>query len=120
MGVKLILPLFLMLVSLFVVSCTSETDVGPEPKLYIVEEPKPKVFVAGDENPINWIDSTKPQRHEIDTVRALRDYEDNLKEFEFESRFSNVRRVVVNELGQSELIVGYEEEIDNPGFEEIK
>jgi len=119
MGVKSILPLLLILGALFIVSCTSQEEIKPNPKLYIVEEPKPLIFVIGEENPISWIDSTKPQRQELNMIRALRDYEDDLEEFEFESRLSNVRRIIVNDFGQSELIVGYEKELDNPGFEKV-
>ena len=120
MGVKLILSLVLIFVLLFIVSCSSKSYANLEPKLYIVGESNPIVFVAGEKSNIAWIDATKHQRHELNTIRALREYEDDLEEFYFDSKLSNVRRIVVNELGQSKLIVGYEEEIDNPGFEEIR
>ena len=119
MGVKLILPLFLIFVSLLIISCTSEIDVKPEPKLYIVEEPQPKVFVVGEKSNIAWIDATKPQRHQLNTIRALRDYDDELEEFEFESRLSNVRRIIKNDFKQRELVVGYDKDLDNPGFEKV-
>ncbi len=116
MGVKSILFVIpLVVFSFLIVSCTSEQEIKPEPKLYIVEEPQPKVFVIGENSNIAWIDATKPQRHELNKVRALRDYEDELEEFEMESKF---RRVVRSADGDT--IFGYLKEVDNPGFEEIK
>lgn len=116
MGVKSILFIILLVVfSLFTVSCTSKQEIKPEPGLYIVEEPQPKVFVVGEKSNIAWIDTTKPQRHELNRIRALRDYEDELEEFEMKSKF---RRVVRSADGDT--IFGYLKEVDNPGFEEIK
>ncbi len=116
MGVKTILSITLLAIfSFFIVSCASEKEIKPEPKLYILEEPQPKVFVIGEKSNIAWIDNTKPQRHELNKIRALRDYEDGLEEFEMESKF---RRVVRSADGDT--IFGYLKEVDNPGFEEIK
>lgn len=116
MGVKSILFIILLVIfSLFIVSCASEQEIKAEPKLYIVEEPKPMVFVVGEKSNISWIDTTKPQRHELNKIRALRDYEDELEEFEMESKF---RRVVRSADGDT--IFGYLKEVDNPGFEETK
>ena len=121
MGVKSILfVITLVVLSLFIVSCSSKNEIMTEPNLYIVEEPQPKVFVVGEKSNIAWIDATKPQRHELNKIRALRDYGDDLEEFEFESRFSNVRRIIKNDFGQRELVAGYDKELDNPGFEKIK
>ena len=115
MGVKSILFIIpLVVFSLFIVSCTSGQEIKPEPKLYILEEPQPKVFVIGEKSNIAWIDATKPQRHELNRIRALRDYEDNLEEFEMESKF---RRVVRSADGDT--IFGYLKEVDNPGFEKV-
>jgi len=116
MGIKLrlfIIPLAVF--SFFIVSCTSEPEIKSGPKLYIAEEPKPMVFIVGEENPVSWIDSTKPQRRELNTIRALRGYEDDIEEFEMKSKF---RRVVRSTDGDT--IFGYLKEVDNPGFEEIK
>ena len=116
MGVKSILFIIpLVAFSLFIVSCASEQEIKPEPKLYIVEEPQEKIFVIEDRNPISWVDATKPQRHELNQIRALRDYEDELEEFEMKSKF---RRVVRSADGDT--IFGYLKEVDNPGFEEMK
>ncbi len=115
MGVKTILFIILLVAfSLFIVSCASKQEIKPEPKLYIVEEPQPMVFVIGENSNIAWIDNTKLQRHELNTIRALRDYEDDLEEFEMESKF---RRVVRSADGDT--IFGYLKEVDNPGFEEM-
>lgn len=115
MGVKSILFIIpLVVFSLFIVSCTSEQEIKPESKLYIAEEPQEKIFVIDDHNPISWVDSTQPQRHKLNKVRALRDYEDELEEFEMESKF---RRVVRSADGDT--IFGYLKEVDNPGFEKV-
>ena len=75
MGVKSILFIIpLVVFSLFIVSCASEQEIKPEPKLYIMEEPQEKIFVIEDHNSISWVDNTKLQRHELNRVRALRDY----------------------------------------------
>ena len=116
MGVKSILFIIpLVIFSFLIVSCASEQEIKQEPKLYILEEPQPKIFVIGEKNDIAWIDATKSQRHELNRIRALRDYEDDLEEFEMESKY---RRVVRSADGDT--IFGYLKEVDNPGFEEIK
>lgn len=115
MGVKSILFIILLVVfSLFIVSCSFEDETKPEPKLYILEEPQERIFVIEDHNPISWVDATKPQRHELNKVRSLKDYEDDLEEFEMKSKF---RRVVRSADGDT--IFGYLKEVDNPGFEEV-
>ena len=116
MGVKSILFIIpLVVFSLFIVSCDFKQQKEPEPKLYIIEEPQPKVFVIGEKSNIAWIDATKPQRHELNRIRALRDYEDNLEEFEMKSKYMRVVRSA-----DGDTIFGYLKEVDNPGFEEIK
>lgn len=115
MGVKSILFVIpLVVFSFFIVSCSSEDEIKLGHKLYIVEEPQPKVFIVGEKSNIAWIDTTKSQRHQLNTIRALRDYEDELEEFEMESKF---RRVVRSADGDT--IFGYLKEVDNPGFEKV-
>ena len=115
MGIKSILFIIpLVVFSFFIVSCTSEQEIKPEPKLYILEEPQEKIFVIGDQNTISWVESTQLQRHELNRKRSLRDYEDELEEFEMKSKF---RRVVRSADG--DIIFGYLKEVDNPGFEEV-
>lgn len=115
MGVKSILFIIpLVVFSFFIVSCDSEQETKPEPKLYIVEEPQEKIFVVGEKNNILWIDTTKSQRHELNTIRALRDYEDELEEFEMKSKFKRVVRSA-----DGDTIFGYLKEVDNPGFEKV-
>lgn len=114
MGVKLILPVFLIGM-LFIVSCASETQEKPAtPKLYIVEEPHAKVFVVDGKNPFEWVEETKPRRNGLNSARLLREDMETQEEFEIKSKLKNVRRVV-----DDELIVGFDEEIDNPKFKEI-
>ena len=116
MGVKSILFIIpLVVFSLFIVSCASEQEIKPEPKLYILEEPQEKIFVIEDRNLISWVDTTKLQRHELNKIRALRDYGDDLEEFEMESKFRKVVRSA-----DGDTIFGYLKEVDNPGFDEIK
>ena len=116
MGVKSILFIIpLVVFSLFIVSCSSEQEIKPEPKLYILEEPQEKIFVIEDYNPLGWVDSTQPQRHELNKVRALRDYEDEIEEVEMKSKFKRVVRSA-----DGDTIFGYLKEVDNPGFKEIK
>ena len=54
-------------------------------------------------------------RQELNRIRALRDYEDELEEFEFESRFSNVLRRI-----DGKTVLGYDKDLDNPGFEKVE
>ena len=115
MGVKSILFVIpLVVFSLFIVSCASE-EIKPEPQLYILEEPQEKIFVIGEYDSLSWADATKPQRHDLNRIRALRDYGDNIEEFEMKNKF---RRVVRSADGDT--IFGYLKEVDNPGFEEVK
>lgn len=122
MRVKLILFIIGLLL---IVSCTSEPEIKVSvPVIYVVgesqaAEPQVKTFVIGEENSLAWFEETKQERYRQNLRRSIDDHEDEQEEFEFKSRFSNVRRIIENELGQSELIVGYDKELDNPGFEEV-
>lgn len=100
---------------LFIVSCTSELgEKQIMPKLYIVEEPQPKIFVTGETSPFEWVEQTKSIRNELNSARALREDKDKQEEFEIKSKLKNVRRVI-----DGEFIVGYDKEIDNPEFKEV-
>ncbi len=37
----------------------------------------------------------------------------------FRQKFANVRRIIDNDLGESELIIGYDKGLDNPNFKEV-
>ena len=54
------------------------------------------------------------KRNELNKIRALRDDEDDQEEFEFKSRLKNVKRSI-----DGEMIIGYEQELDNPDFKEV-
>ncbi|MDP7244699.1 MAG: hypothetical protein QF568_05115 [Flavobacteriales bacterium] len=118
MGVKLILSILFVIGLFLIVSCTSEPKVEPSvPTIYIagaVEEPQVKTFVVGEENSLSWIEETKEKRHELNMIRYSEEYEDELEEFELKSRLKNVRRSVDNE-----LIVGFDDELDNPRWKEV-
>ena len=122
MRVKLIL--FIIGLS-FIVSCTPEPEIKISvPVIYIVgesqiAEPQIKTFVIEEENSLAWFKETKQQRYQQNLRRSIDEHEDEQEEFEFESKFRNVRRIVDNDFGQSEIIKGYDEEFDNPGFEEV-
>lgn len=122
MRVKLIL--FIIGLS-FIVSCTPEPEIKISvPVIYIVgesqiAEPQIKTFVIEEENSLAWFKETKQQRYQQNLRRSIDEHEDEREEFEFESKFRNVRRIVDNDFGQSEIIKGYDKELDNPGFEEV-
>jgi hypothetical protein len=120
MGVKLKLSILLVFGALLISSCSFETlDKKAKPRLYVAEEAGPKTFVVGDKGDFGWIDNTRVHRQALNELRALRDYEDDIEEFEIESRLSNVGRSFVNDLDQSVFIVGFDEELDDPGFEKV-
>ncbi|MFH0867927.1 MAG: hypothetical protein V1831_01320 [Candidatus Woesearchaeota archaeon] len=119
MGVKLILFSLIVIMALFIVSCTSEPEIVPSlPAIYVVssvsEEPSVKTYVIGEDDPLLWYDGTGEARHELNMARYAEEYEDDQEEFELKSKLSNVRRVVDNE-----LIIGYDEELDNPRWVEV-
>ena len=87
--------------------------------VFVVEEPQPKIFVIGDENPLAWFDETKQQRYQQNLRRNIDEYQDELEEFEIKSKLRNVRRTFENEFGEKELIVGFDKELDNPDFKEV-
>jgi len=122
MGVKLILSILiaasvlLAIGLLFAFNLSSDQTMLNEhgnPKIYIVKEPKPNVYIVGETS--DWVEETKTQRYELNKIRAVREASDNQKEFELISKLSNVRRIV-----DGELIVGYDKDIDNTGWKEVK
>ena len=117
MGVKLTLFTLFVAVSLFIVICTYNAQEEPmqgKPAIYIVQESKPKTFVVEEENSVAWLEETKEKRHELNIMRYTKEYEDEQEEFEMQSKLSNVRRII-----DHELIVGYDEELDNPRWVEV-
>ena len=109
MRVKLII--FLIGV-LLIAGCTSQ----PQGKkvIYTVEEPQEKTFVVEQKNPLSWMEETKDERLQQNVRRFLDEDEDDLEEFELESKLNNVRRII-----DGKLIIGYDQELDNPDFKEV-
>jgi hypothetical protein len=122
MGIKLLLLSILFITGLlFIISCTSESEVNPSvPLIYIiegtqtVEESQVKTFVVAEEDSSAWYEETKGKRHELNVIRYTNEYEDEQEEFEIKSRLKNVVRSV-----DGELIVGFDEELDNPRWVEV-
>ena len=123
MGVKSVLYIVFAMGLLFLSSCAYEQPVKEqqwEPIIYVVnerqisEQPQVKTFVIEEKDSLAWAEETKSKRNELNTVRAVREDEDSQKEFELKSKLSNVRRTV-----DDELIIGYDEELDNPRWMEV-
>lgn len=119
MGIKLILSSLFVVGLLLIVSCTSKPEVEPSvPAIYIVspvaEESQVKTFVVGEEDYLAWYEETKEERYHQNLRRTIDEYKDKQEEFELKSKLSNVRRAV-----DDELIIGYDEELDNPRWKEV-
>ena len=120
MGVKLILSVLLiasvlLTFGLLLISCSCETEEKPAmPTIYIIGDSKPKTFVVSEQDPLAWFEETKEDRNELNMIRYTDEYEDDQEEFEIKSQYSNVRRII-----DHEVIVGYDEELDNPRFKEV-
>lgn len=109
MRVKLIL---LVLTLFLIVSCASNEP--GKSVTYTIEENEPNTFEIEEEKPLAWLEQSKEKRAELNEIRALREDKDNLEEFEFESTYKNVRRII-----DDELVIGYVKELDNPDFKEV-
>ena len=109
MRVKLV---FFILGLIFITSCTYEQQ--GKTVTYVVEEKQPQVFVVEQENPLAWEKDTRAKRFELNTIRSLRDFEDDEEEFEIKSKLFDVRRFI-----DGETIIGFDEELDNPDFKEV-
>ncbi|MAE42702.1 hypothetical protein CMO93_02940 [Candidatus Woesearchaeota archaeon] len=108
MRVKIVLLIF----ALFLLSSCTSNEQGKS-VTYTIEE-TPKVFEIEEEKPLAWLEESKEKRTELNEIRALREDEDNLKEFEIKSKLSNVRRIIDNE-----LVIGYVKDFDNPDFKDV-
>jgi len=86
---------------------------------YTVDEPKFETFVVTEDNPLAWFEQTREKRYRQNMRRSMDEYKNDLEESEFRNRFANVRRVVENDFGRKEIIVGYDKELDNPDFKEV-
>ena len=118
MRVKLIL----LVITLFLLSsCNYEQNNEQQGKTvtYVIEEPKPKIFAIGEENTLSWFDETKQQRYQQNLRRYVDEYEDEQEEFEIKNKLKNVRRIVEDDFGDKELIIGFDKELDNPDFKEV-
>ena len=111
----------------FLASCSYEQPINNdqgEALIFIIDEnniePQIKTFVIEEKNPLAWFDETKQQRYQQNLRRNIEEYEDDQEEIAFRQRFANVRRIIVNDLGESELIIGYNKELDNPDFEKVE
>ncbi len=118
MRVKLIL---FVIGLLLLTNCTYEQPVNEQGKTvtYIVEEPQAKTFVVEEESSLSWVKEARERRNELNVVRYIDEDKDKQEEFEIKSRLSNVRRIIENDFGEKELIVGFDEELDNPRFKEV-
>jgi len=108
MRVKLIL---FVLGLILITSCTTEQPA--KTVTYVVEEKQPLVFVVEQEDPLAWEKDTKQKRFDLNVFRSLRDFEDEQKEFEIKSRLFDVRRFI-----DGEIIIGFDEDLDNPDFKD--
>ena len=97
---------------LFLASCSPENeDKVSKPTTYAIEEVQPQIYVIEhDIDPLMEKTSIE-KRNELNRIRALREDKDDLEEFEFKSRYSNVRRSI-----DGEVVFGYDKDIDNPDF----
>ena len=101
MGVKNIILLLLVLgvliagSLLFLVSydCEKSSYKEGKPVIYIVEEPKPIVYVVGDGyDSISWIEESGSQRHELNSIRAIReDEEEQVSEWELAIKKTEIK-----------------------------
>ena len=115
MGVKHLFAVLAVVFSAFIVSCSYEEKTeAPKASIYIVEEPQMKTFVIENHQTSAWFEKTGSERHKLNVIRYSREYEEDLEEFKMKSKLRNVVRSV-----DGELIIGYSEEVDNPGFESI-
>ncbi|MDP7244030.1 MAG: hypothetical protein QF568_01665 [Flavobacteriales bacterium] len=114
--------LTLFVIVLFLLSsCTYPQYDGQQGKTvtYVIEEPQPKVFVIEEEDPLAWFEETKYQRYQQNLRRYTDEDKDELEEFEIRSKLKNVRRIVEDDFGDKELLIGYDKEPDNPDFKKV-
>jgi len=122
MRVKLIL--FVIALS-FLASCTYEQPINnaPGPSIFIIDEnniePQTMTFVVEEKNPLAWFEETKQQRYQQNLRRNIEEYHDDQEEIALRQRFANVRRIIEDDSGETELIIGYDKELDNPDFKEV-
>jgi len=118
----------LLIVALFLIaSCSYEQPIDEKQSnalIFIVgdniiPEPKIKTFVVGNDDKLAWFEETKQRRYHKNLRRYTKDYEDDLEEFEFRTKFKNVRRTIINDFDETELIFGYDKERDNPDFKKV-
>lgn len=103
--------MILVIVLILIAGCTSQEPIS---KTYVIEDKDPNVFEIEEAGSLDWLKATEERRTELNEIRALREDKDNLEEFEFESTYKNVRRII-----DDELVIGYVKELDNPDFKEV-
>ena len=122
MRVKLIL--FVIVLS-FLAGCTYEQPINndPGPSIFIIDEnniePQIKTFVVVEDSPLAWFEETKHQRYRQNLRRNIEEYHDDQEEIALRQRFANVRRIIEDDSGETEIIIGFDKELDNPDFKEV-
>jgi|TARA_B100002003_G_C14045039_1_gene503382 hypothetical protein len=109
MRVKLVL----FTLALFLLSSCASNEQGKS-VTYTIEDSQ-KVFEIEEASSLDWLKATEEKRTELNEIRALREDEDNLEEFERENQYKNIRRVI-----DGELIIGYDDDLDKPDFKEVE
>jgi len=123
MRVKLIL----FVIALFLLSsCTYEQPTNDQVELltFIVDEndvePQIKTFVIEEKNPLSWFDETKQQRYQQNLRRSIDEDKEEQEEIALRQQFANVRRIFKDDSGETEIIIGYDKDLDNPDFKEVE
>ena len=80
--------ILLFVIVLFLASSCTYEQPGKS-VTYVVEE-QPKVFVIEEENPLSWMEETREKRFELNKIRAIREHEDSLEEWEIKSKLRNL------------------------------
>jgi len=101
---------------IFVIDESRITDKQIEPK---INTPKMKVFVIEEGSGLEWFKETEYLRYKQNMRRFLDEYHDEQEEFEIRTKLKNVRRIVEDDFGDKELLIGYDKELDNPDFKEV-
>jgi len=105
--------LLLSLTVLFLVASCTTKEVGKQ-VTYVIEEKQPIVFVVEHNSPVTWTQNTMKERNDLNTIRAIREDNDEQELFEKQTKLKNLRRSY-----DGEVIFGFDGDLDNPYFEEV-